>query len=77
MYYIPVRLPGRQALWLLGGILLITTLGVANAVRIPPAMLGVPIPHGPVFTDPVELLVRSVLPIIIGWTIGYATGRNW
>lgn len=72
MYYIPVRLPDRQALWLLGGTLLITILGVVNAVRVPLAMPGIPIPHRPVFTDPVELLVRSVLPITIGWTLGYA-----
>jgi signal transduction histidine kinase len=72
MYYVPHRLPGRQAMWLLGGTLLITVLGVANAVRVPLAIPGAPRPHRPVFTDPVEMLVRSVLPIAIGWTIGYA-----
>ena len=72
MYYVPMRLPGREALWLLAGTLLITVLGVANAVRLPVTGPGLPAPHRPVFTDPVELLVRSVLPITIGWTIGYA-----
>jgi signal transduction histidine kinase len=72
MYYVPMQLPGREAMWLLAGTLLITVLGVANAVRLPLAGPGVPAAHRPLFTDPVELLVRSVLPITIGWTIGYA-----
>ncbi len=63
MYYISVRLPDRQALWLLGGTLAITILGVANAVRVPLAVPGISLPHRPVFTDPVDLLLRSVLPI--------------
>ncbi len=76
MYYVPVRLPARQALWLLGGTLLIAVVGVVDAKRVPLSVAGIPMPHRPAFTDPINLLVRSVLPIAIGWTIGYAISQR-
>jgi signal transduction histidine kinase len=64
-YYVPLRLTVRAALWLLGATVMLAVLGMVNAMRMP-------LPGAEVFTDPVELLVRSVLPIAVGWTIGYA-----
>jgi signal transduction histidine kinase len=67
MYLVPLRLPGRQALWLLAGTLVLTAAGPAGLV---------PAPHGPSDSDSAGMRLVSLLVITIAWTIGQAVGQH-
>jgi signal transduction histidine kinase len=69
MYLIPLRLPGRQALWLLAGTLVLTTTASVGGA-LPAAA------HRPPVSDSLGMLLVSLLVITIAWTIGHAVGQH-
>lgn len=68
IYLIPLRFPRREALWLLGGALLVTTAGLAAFAS------------GPYVTDlsgtAVGLLLASGLLVTAAWVIGYSVRQQ-